>query len=253
MVEEALGVTLRVAAPPRLTVAGRTDSGVHARGQVAHAEVPRAAWLAAPGRSDRSPGVALTERLAAVLPSDVVVRRARTCEPDFDARFSAIWRRYTYRIADTAAARDPLRRDVLWHRRPLDVAAMAQAGATLHGEHDFASFCRPRPGATTIRELQHFTWERSADGLLLAHARADAFCHSMVRALVGACLAVGEGRREPGWPAEVLAARERDPAVTVAPARGLTLEEVGYPPAQEYGSRATMSRRVRTLPPAEVR
>ena len=197
--------------------------------------------------------MALTGRLSAVLPPDVVVRQARRCEPDFDARFSAIWRRYTYRIADTAAARDPLRRDVLWHRRLLDVTAMTHAAAGLRGEHDFASFCKPRPGATTVRELQHLHWERTPDGLVRAHARADAFCHSMVRALVGACLAVGEGRREPRWPAEVLAARERSPAVTVAPARGLTLEEVGYPPAGQYASRATMSRRVRTLPAADPR
>ena len=246
--EAALTTALRLPEPPRLTVAGRTDSGVHARGQVAHTDVPADAWAGAAGRSTRTPEAALTDRLAALLPTDVVVQRVRRTQPDFDARFSAIWRRYAYRIADDVAHRDPLRRDVLWHRRGLDVTAMAEAARRLRGEHDFAAFCRPREGATTIRELQTFAWERTSAGTVSAHVRADAFCHSMVRALVGACLAVGEARRPPQWPAEVLAAGERNHAVTVAPARGLTLEEVGYPPASSFAARAAHTRRVRTLP-----
>lgn len=238
---------LRLSSPPLVTVAGRTDAGVHARGQVAHVDVPTAAWLGLLGRSERTPGRALVDRLAAVAPAELAVRRAGLAPDGFDARFSALWRRYAYRVADDPALRDPLRRfDVLWHRRPLDLAAMAAAGERLTGEHDFAAFCRPRPGATTIRTLLELRWEREPDGVAVAHARADAFCHSMVRALVGACLAVGEGRRAVDWPAEVLAAGARDSAVTVAPAHGLTLEEVRYPPAAALSHRAREARRVRT-------
>ncbi|WP_324649621.1 tRNA pseudouridine synthase A [Georgenia sp. H159] len=256
--EAALATVLRLPGAARLTVAGRTDAGVHARGQVAHVDVPRAAWDAVPGRSDRSPGEALVSRLAGVLgrdarprgAGDVVVVRAGLAPPGFDARFSAVWRRYVYRVADTAAARDPLRRhDVLWHGRPLDVGAMDVAAGLLVGEQDFAAYCKPREGATTIRTLQAMRWEREGDdGLVVATVRADAFCHSMVRALVGAGLAVGEGRRPLDWPAAVLAARRRDPAVTVAPAHGLTLEEVGYPPEEALAARAAEARAVRTLP-----
>jgi tRNA pseudouridine38-40 synthase len=246
-VEGALATVLRLAGT-RLTVAGRTDAGVHAIGQVAHLDVPEDAWAALPGRSPRSPGQALVVRLAAVLPPDVVVRRAAPAPAGFDARFSALWRRYAYRLSDDAATRDPRRRgEVVWLAGPLDVGAMAAAAAGLVGEHDFAAYCRPRPGATTVRQLLELRWGRSSDGLVVADVRADAFCHSMVRALVGACLAVGAGRRPPGWPAEVLAAGRRSPAVTVAPAHGLTLEEVGYPPAEDLAARARASRAVRRL------
>ncbi|WP_245708615.1 tRNA pseudouridine(38-40) synthase TruA [Ruania alba] len=234
----------------RLTVAGRTDAGVHARGQVVHVDLPEQAWAAAPGRSDRTPGVALVHRLAAVLPRDIVVRHAERAPDGFDARFSAIWRRYAYRIADDAQHRDPLTRAwVTWHRRTLDVSAMDLAAQLLLGEHDFAAYCRPREGATTIRTLLDFRWSRDEHDLAVAHVRADAFCHSMVRALVGASLAVGEGRREVSWPAEVLRAGVRDSAVGVAPARGLALEEVRYPDDARLAERARTARSVRTLPP----
>ncbi len=260
--ENALTTVLRLATPARLTVAGRTDAGVHARGQVAHLDVPRAAWAAVPGRSDRPPEEALVSRLAGVLgragrprgAGDVVVRRAAVAPPGFDARFSAVWRRYKYRVADTVAARDPLRRhDVLWHGRALDVSAMDVAAQWLLGEHDFAAYCKPREGATTIRTLQQLRWERAPagaadEGLVVATVRADAFCHSMVRALVGASLAVGEGRRPVDWPATVLAARRRDPGIAVVAPHGLTLEEVGYPPEGELAARAARARNVRTLP-----
>lgn len=260
--ETALATVLRLPTSARLTVAGRTDAGVHARGQVAHVDVPRDAWEALPGRSDRPPAEALVTRLAGVLgrdarprgAGDVVVWRAGLAPAGFDARFSAVARRYAYRVADDVAARDPLRRhDVLWHGRRLDVAAMDVAAQWLLGEHDFAAYCRPREGATTIRTLEQLRWERlpagGADGgLVVAAVRADAFCHSMVRALVGACLAVGEGRRPVDWPATVLSARRRDPGVTVVAAHGLTLEEVVYPPDAELAGRAAQARNVRTLP-----
>ncbi|WP_423462421.1 tRNA pseudouridine synthase A [Promicromonospora sp. MS192] len=228
---------------PRLTVAGRTDSGVHARGQVAHVDVDREGWAALPGRSDRSPGDSLVTRLAGVLPADVVVRRAAPAPAGFDARFSALRRRYTYRIADDPGLRDPLRRShVLWTRRALDAEAMDAAVRPLVGLRDFAAYCKPRPGATTIRELQRIAWERPAEGpdagLVVAHVVADAFCHNMVRALVGASIAVGEGRRPVGWPAELLASRRRDAGVFVVPPEGLCLEEITFPPDAELASRA---------------
>ncbi len=247
--EAALARVLRLPGPPPLTVAGRTDAGVHARGQVAHVDLPSDAWAAAPGHSTRASGPALVARLAAVLAPDVVARRAEPAADGFHARFSALWRRYAYRVADDAGPRDPLTRGfVLWHRRALDVGAMQAAADALRGEHDFAAFCRPREGATTIRELRAFEWYREPDGLIVAQVRADAFCHSMVRALVGACLAVGERRRPPAWPAQVLATGRRDPAVTVAPAHGLTLEEVAYPADEFLASRAAATRVLRALP-----
>jgi tRNA pseudouridine38-40 synthase len=230
----------------RFTVAGRTDSGVHARGQVAHVDIEAGAWARLPGRSagsGRAPEEALVARLASVLPTDVVVRSAVQAPPGFDARFSALRRRYTYRIADAPGLRDPLRRrHVLWTRKPLDVAAMDDAVRPLTGVRDFASYCKPRPGATTIRELQRIAWERPVDGpdagLAVGHVVADAFCHNMVRALVGASIAVGEGRRPTSWPAELLASRRRDAGVFVVPPEGLCLEEITFPPDAELAARA---------------
>jgi tRNA pseudouridine38-40 synthase len=249
--EEALATVLGTARrgeePPRLTVAGRTDAGVHARGQVAHVDVTAQALVAARGRSDRDPLVALVDRLGGVLPPDLVVRAARIAPDGFDARFSALCRRYAYRVCDGFARRDPLRRgEVLWLRRPLDVAAMDTAARALVGRHDFAAFCKPRPHATTIRTLETFRWARPQDGpdagLVVATVQADAFCHSMVRSLVGASLAVGERRRGVDWPARLLAAGVRDPAAPVVAAHGLTLEEVGYPPDDELAARAERTR-----------
>ncbi|GII98685.1 hypothetical protein Slu03_10630 [Sediminihabitans luteus] len=228
---------------PRVTVAGRTDAGVHARGQVVHVDIPAQQWQRLPGRSDRTPGRALVDRLAGVLPGDVVVRRACLAPAGFDARFSALDRSYTYRIVDDVERRDPLRRDwVLWHKRPLDVAAMHASMQPLLGLRDFASFCKPRPGASTIRELLRMDWERVVggpeDGLVLAHVRSDAFCHNMVRSLVGAAIAVGEGRHPVEHPAEVLAARSRDVAPAVVPPQGLVLEAVAYPADDALAARA---------------
>nr|WP_240894828.1 tRNA pseudouridine(38-40) synthase TruA [Kineococcus siccus] len=248
----ALARVLRMDPAPRLVVAGRTDAGVHARGQVVHVDVPRAAWDAAPGRSAVAPAQALVRRLAGVLPPDVRVHAARLAPAGFDARFSALRRRYAYRVCDDPAGAPPLRRlDVLAVRRPLDVAAMDAAAAQLVGLHDFAAYCRPREGATTVRTLLRYGWRRDDgdDRLVVADVQADAFCHSMVRALVGAALAVGEGRRPVAWPAQVLAAAVRDPAVAVVGPHGLCLEEVAYPPDDELAARAREARAVRTLPP----
>jgi len=242
-VEETLSVTLghvlRLPEPVRLTVAGRTDSGVHARGQVAHADLPEEAWAQ---HAD-----AVLRRLSRALPPDLRVRAIAPAPEGFDARFSALWRRYAYRISDDPATADPLRRyDTLWNQRPLNLAAMNEAAALLRGEHDFAAFCRKREGATTVRALRELSWERGPDGVAAGSVIADAFCHNMVRALVGALLPVGEGTRPPTWPAEILRAAVRDPAVRVVPPHGLSLEEVRYPAPDQLAARATLTRRVRT-------
>jgi tRNA pseudouridine38-40 synthase len=221
-------------------VAGRTDAGVHARGQVAHADVPAQQWAAAEPTAAR--------RLARLLPAAVRVTAIGPAPDGFDARFSALWRRYSYRVCDDPAQADPLRRhDTLWYPAPLDLAAMNEAARPLLGERDFAAFCRSRDGATTIRELLRLDWTRAEPGIAVATVIADAFCHNMVRALAGALLAVGDGTRPSGWPAELLAARRRDPAARVAPPHPLCLEEVGYPGSDDLASRAASTRRVRTL------
>jgi tRNA pseudouridine38-40 synthase len=233
VLEEALTRLLRV--PVALTVAGRTDAGVHATGQVAHTDLPATA-----------DGPELMRRLARLLPPDVRVRSVQPAPAGFDARFSALWRRYAYRVADDPVAADPLRRyDTLTWARRLDRDAMQAAADRLLGEHDFAAFCRRREGASTVRTLQQLDWARDATGVLTATVRADAFCHSMVRSLVGALHAVGEGRRPPDWPAAQLARTDRSGEVTVAPAHGLTLLEVGYPPDGELSARAAATRRRR--------
>ncbi|MDE9365284.1 tRNA pseudouridine(38-40) synthase TruA [Luteipulveratus sp. YIM 133132] len=245
----AFTTVLRAPEPVRLTVAGRTDAGVHARGAVCHADVDATAYAALPGRSDRDPQVAAVSRLNGVLPGDIVVRRVREVEEAFDARFSATQRRYRYRLADDPATLDPLRRrDTVVHRRPLAVAAMDAAARSLLGLNDFAAFCKRREGATTVRTLLEYSWRRGDDGVLEARVVADAFCHSMVRSLVGAVVPVGEGRRDVHWPAGVLADRQRSPEVAVMPPHGLSLEEVTYPPDDRLAARAEEARAVRRLP-----
>jgi tRNA pseudouridine38-40 synthase len=240
-VEEALARALRLAEPPALTVAGRTDAGVHARGQVAHCDVPGGAWEAA--------GSAAAQRLARGLPPDVRVHRVIIAPPGFDARFSALWRRYAYRVCDDPAAADPLGRHItLWYPRALDVTAMNEAARACLGEHDFAAFCRRREGSSTVRTLLRLDWARTAPSLVVATVVADAFCHNMVRALAGAALRVGDGSKLTRWLSEVLAARVRDPGVPVVPAHGLCLEEVGYPADDLLAARAAATRRQRWLP-----
>lgn len=238
--ESALARVLRL---PRvaLTCAGRTDAGVHARGQAAQADVPSAAWEAE--------GERVLRRLAGVLPKDVRVSGIRQAPPGFDARFSPLFRRYVYRVSDAPYGVDPLlRRSVLWHRSPLDEGRMNEAAARLVGEHDFAAFCKKREGATTIRELLRLEWARVDTHLLHGTIQADAFCHNMVRALVGALLAVGDGRKGVDWPGTVLGAAVRDSSVHVVGPQGLSLEEVRYPGDAELAARASATRRVRELP-----
>lgn len=240
--EAALATALRV---PRIGVvcAGRTDTGVHARGQVVHLDVDDEVVAGSAGRSQDPPLEALVRRLNGILRPDVRVRRAVAAPAGFDARFSALWRRYAYRIADDPATVDPLTRNhVLTWSKPLDLDAMNEAADLFLGEHDFASFCRRREGATTIRTLLDLEWVRDPSGVAVATVRADAFCHSMVRALVGCLLAVGDGRRPVAWAGEVLRATRRDPSVTVAHAHGLTLEQVAYPADEDLADRADVTR-----------
>jgi tRNA pseudouridine38-40 synthase len=242
VLESALSLVLTGDRAPELTVAGRTDAGVHARAQVAHLDLPEDVWAAQADRARR--------RLNRVLPPDIRLHDIRVAPAGFDARFSALGRCYTYRVSDDQAQLDPLRRrDTLWHRGVLDLELMNRAAAACLGTHDFAAFCRRRPGATTIRELQRLDWQPvgpAEPGVLIGTFAADAFCHNMVRSLTGALLAVGDGSRPTSWVAEVLAAGIRDPAVRVAPPHGLCLERVSYPPDADLAARARLTRRVRT-------
>jgi tRNA pseudouridine38-40 synthase len=239
VLSEALALALRLAQPPALTVAGRTDAGVHARGQVAHVDVPEQNWTLAAGAALR--------RLNRVLPADVRISAVQVAPAGFDARFSALWRRYSYRVCDSAACADPLRRhDTLWHRPAVEPALMNRAAAACLGTHDFAAFCRRRLGASTVRDLRRLDWHRDETGVVVGTVIADAFCHNMVRALVGALLAVGDGRKPTSWPATVLSAAVRDPAVTVAPPHPLCLEQVGYPANEDLAARARLTRQVRS-------
>ncbi|MEU5280531.1 tRNA pseudouridine(38-40) synthase TruA [Streptomyces asoensis] len=226
-----------------LTVAGRTDAGVHARGQVAHVDLPGELW--AEHREK------LLKRLAGRLAKDVRIWSLAEAPAGFNARFSAVWRRYAYRVTDNPGGVDPLLRShVLWHDWPLDVDAMNEAARRLLGEHDFAAYCKRREGATTIRTLQELSLVRGEDGVITATVRADAFCHNMVRSLIGALLFVGDGHRGAEWPGKVLAAGVRDSAVHVVRPHGLTLEEVGYPADELLAARNKEARNRRTLPGA---
>jgi len=241
-VHRALAMALRL---PQVwvTCAGRTDTGVHARGQVIHLDVEETVLAASAGRAQLPPAEALVRKLNGILDADVRVQTARVVPDAFDARFSALWRRYAYRVADGPAAYDPLTRNHVLHwPRPLDLAAMNLAAADLLGLNDYTSFCKAREGATSIRRVERLTWERDERGLATMTVLADAFCHSMVRALVGCLLAIGEGRRDVPWAGEMLARATRSSDIHIASARGLTLEEVGYPSDDELADRLLVTR-----------
>nr|WP_067861542.1 tRNA pseudouridine(38-40) synthase TruA [Nocardia shimofusensis] len=238
VLEESLSKVLRE--PIQLTVAGRTDAGVHAEGQVAHFD-----------SAAEFDGPKLVHRLARFLPKDVRVKDACVAPPEFDARFSAVRRHYVYRLTTAPYGAEPLAaRSVVPCKPGVDLEAMRAASRRLLGLHDFAAFCRRREGATTVRELQRYDWERQGD-LLIAHVSADAFCWSMVRSLVGAVLAVGEGRRTPDWVGGLLRETQRSSSVTVAPAHGLSLVAVDYPAEADLAARNVQTREMRTVPTAE--
>ncbi|MFT4260185.1 tRNA pseudouridine(38-40) synthase TruA [Microbacterium sp.] len=249
--EEALGRI--VGSEVRLVVAGRTDAGVHASGQVAHVDLSDEQWArveARHGRASHDPAGSLAGRMRGALGAypDVTVTRTSIAPEGFDARFSAVWRRYRYRLADDVSGYDPLRRaNTTVHRGSLDVERMDAAAQTLIGLHDFAAYCKPREEATTIRTLLSYRWRRDSEGALVAELKADAFCHSMVRALVGACAAVGEGRLDVDDVARLRDAIVRTSAFKVLAARGLTLTEVGYPADDLLSARAEQTRARRSI------
>jgi tRNA pseudouridine38-40 synthase len=247
VLDDALSTMLRT--PVVLRAAGRTDTGVHATGQVAHCDVPVDALVHVHPRTPREGEpefLPLVRRLARFLPEEIRVFDVVRAPTGFDARFSALRRHYEYRLSTAPYGVEPQRaRFVTPWPRALDVDAMAVASRNLLGLRDFAAFCRHREGATTIRDLQRLDWTRDGH-LITAHVTADAFCWSMVRSLIGALLAVGEGRREPGWCAQLLTATRRSSDLTAAPARGLTLVGVDYPADDQLESRIKITRDVRS-------
>lgn len=254
VLEEKLGTVLRN--PVTLTVAGRTDAGVHARAQVCHLDVDPG-WL--DQRSVDGRPEALVRRLARLLPADVAVMHARWAPTEFDARFSALRRHYEYRLTTAPWGPEPVRaRDTASWSRRADLGVVQEASSRLLGLQDFAAFCRRREGATTIRELQRFDWRAEPDPrgpdapgaveVWTASVDADAFCWSMVRSLVGAVMAVGEGRRSQDWVSGLLRETERSSAVPVAPACGLSLVGVDYPAEAELAARNLTTREVRQGP-----
>lgn len=242
--EDALALLFR--RPVRTTVAGRTDAGVHARGQVAHFDLTEAEYRALPRGKDLTEDEALLRRVRGVasrIGGEVFIHDARAAAPGFDARFSALWRRYSYRIADGPGRWDPLTRGTtLWHPRELDPCLLNEEAATALGRHDFLSYCRPKDFATTIRTLEEFSFSRHDDGILVASLQADAFCHNMVRTLIGAALRVADGEEEPGWLERRLAEPVRDHRTRLAAPHPLVLEEVAYPEENQLAERAESTR-----------
>lgn len=239
--EEQLSLVFRH--PVALTVAGRTDAGVHASGQVAHVDVNKK-WLEQ--RSLDGKPENLVRRLSRLLPTDVRLKAASWASADFDARFSALRRRYEYRLSTAAWGVEPVRaRDTVAWPRTADFAAVAEASQALLGLNDFAAFCRYRDGATTVRTLERYNWRIEPDGVWVAEVWADAFCWSMVRSLIGAAMAVGEGRRSPEWLVALLSERQRSSTVPVAPAHGLSLVGVDYPADADLAARNAVTRDVR--------
>lgn len=240
-IEEALALILQVApGDVRITVGGRTDAGVHSRGQVAHIDVS-SEHLAQWNKSN-----AMARRLNRVLSRsapDVAIHSVREVPAAFDARFGALRRRYEYRVRPAQSRLDPLTaRFTADFTRELDLGVMQQASADLLGLQDFTTFCKAREGATAVRELLAFEWRETADGAFAARIEADAFCHSMVRALVGSVVAVGSKRISGEQLRDLRDARERTSKFTVMPAKGLSLEEIAYPADEDLAARAEQTR-----------
>jgi tRNA pseudouridine38-40 synthase len=217
-------------------VAGRTDAGVHATGQVIHVDVPDAMF-------DRElTYLDLRYKLNRILDEDVRIMNVSDAPQGFHARFSALRRYYSYKILDNNDVIAPLsRHDVTSWYRPLDAVRMNEASELLLGHHDFAAFCKFKVGGTTSRTLEKYEWRRSDEGLLVADVVADAFCYSMVRNLVGAVVCVADGRQSPAWIEQLLANKERVSDSLVFPARGLTLYQVDYPSNDQLLERAKIT------------
>lgn len=214
-----------------LTGAGRTDAGVHGWGQVVSGDLPADVDL-----------VDLQRRLNKLCAPAIAVRAATWADDDFDARFSAEWRHYRYDIWNAPTPNPLLAGRTWWVRAPLELWAMREAADAVIGEHDFASFCR-RPKVrdgdaepSLVRRVLSVAWTdvteaglADAGRLLRFEIRATAFCHQMVRSIVGTLVDVGAGRLTPAAMRSILRARNRSAAGQVAPPTGLTLWEVGYP------------------------
>ena len=217
-IEKALSTATQ--SPIESIVAGRTDAGVHATGQVIHVDVPEATEV---------DGLAF--KLNCMLDEDIRILKVRAMTSEFHARFTATARSYSYTILDGNRVLPPLHRlDVAPWYRTLDIDLLNSASALLLGSHDFAAFCKFREGATTVRNLVRFHWIRNEEGYLIADIAADAFCYSMVRNLVGAVVCVAEGRNNLDWIVGMLANKERVPDSLVFEARGLSLRHVEYSP-----------------------
>jgi len=234
---------LRLDEPVQLVCAGRTDAGVHARGQVAHVDLRSMLII---------DGAPLSRRLNKVLRGDCVIRRITAAPPGFDARFAAIWRRYVYRLSDGGVPPDPLyRSQIAQLNAEVDLDRLNEEAATLVGLRDFGAFCRRRDGASTIRNLLELAARRVPSGpmagVIECTVRADAFCHSMVRSVIGALVAVATGQRDHEWLAAITERGVRDSSITVMPATGLTLEEVGYPADHELAARVLEARALREV------
>jgi tRNA pseudouridine38-40 synthase len=238
----ALGRVIR--AEVVLTCAGRTDTGVHALDQVVHVDLP------ADASARLDPGAVIRSCNSQLAPA-IVVREAGPAAPGFDARFSATARRYRYLVVNAPVA-DPLLAGLTWHvADPLDLRSMAAAADALLGEHDFRAFCRRAPGTTPddpiIRRVVDARWTPLAGGhdgdgasagpalapwggsLLAFEIEANAFCHQMVRSVVGTLVDVGRGRKRPSDILWILRSADRQQASQPAPPRGLTLMAVRYP------------------------
>lgn len=275
--EQALHTILRVSAddpdePLRLTVAGRTDTGVHALHQVCHLDVGEATLDRCVGHMGVPAPEALFRRLSRMVPDDIAIHAVSVAPEGFDARFSALERTYVYRICDDARPVDPrMRGFVLALDDRLDLDAMNAAAAMTIGLHDFGSFATPNPGGTTIREVKRAHWSRipvsplvpgasggagtaggytvpaAESGLVCFTIVADAFARNMVRSLVNACVKVGQGRKDLDWFAEKMATPLREGSTGPIAPQGLTLEHVAYPPDDHLAARAEAIRAKRTL------
>ncbi len=228
-VEEVLEKLVRI--PVNTVVAGRTDAGVHASGQVLHVDIP-AILEASRYRPDEDiwDFDHFKFRLNQMLMEDIRILKVASAPANFDARFTATSRHYRYKLLDGNRDLAPLRRfDTATWFRPLEIDLMNEASAALLGKRDFFTFCRFREGGSTVRTLQEFRWSRDSDGFVICDIAADGFGWNMVRNLVGAAVCVGEGRFEVSWMSEILSRATRISDSYVFPARGLTLALVDYP------------------------
>ena len=273
-IERILHTVLRVPVddagkPLRLTVAGRTDTGVHASHQVCHLDISETILARCVGHMNVPPVVALTRRLQRMLPNDITIHGINEAPQGFDARFSALERTYVYRIADRSSEIDPRMRGFVLHvDDDLDLETMNQAAAMTIGLHDFGSFATPNPGGTTIREVKTAYWRRipqrplidgemtmgeryrtpsMESGLACFTIVADAFARNMVRSLVNGCVQVGIGKRSLDWFADKMATPLREGSTGPIAPQGLTLEHIEYPDDDQLAIRAETIRAKRTL------